>query len=132
MPRTNAEVVRGAEAYYRTMIQGGAWLVDLRDRHMAATLDRLMAFHGPEAKAIVWPTTHTSATPARPTWPRTGCSILGQIVREEHAADGVVLVDLGRTRDRSSPVAAGTRRWRRCRCRRLVLGAGRRRSTGSR
>ena len=92
---TNAEVVRGAEAYYRTMIQGGPGSWNLRDRHMAATLDRLMAFHGPEAKAIVW-AHNTHIGDARQTdMAEDGMLNLGQIVREEHPAEGVVLVGFG-------------------------------------
>ena len=92
---TNAEVVRGAEAYYRTMILGGPGSWNLRDRHMAATLDRLLAFHGPEAKAIVW-AHNTHVGDARHTdMAGEGMLNLGQIVREEHAAEGVVLVGFG-------------------------------------
>ena len=34
-------------AYYRTMVRGGPESWNVRDRHMAETLDRLMAHHGP-------------------------------------------------------------------------------------
>jgi erythromycin esterase-like protein len=50
----NALVVKNAEAYYRAMIRGGPESWNIRDRHMADTLDRLMAHHGPAAKGIVW------------------------------------------------------------------------------
>src|SRR5207244_3707672 len=50
----NALVVRDAESYYRTMVTGGPESWNIRDRHMADTLDRLVAHHGPGAKAIVW------------------------------------------------------------------------------
>jgi len=36
------------------MIQGGASSWNVRDRHMAETLGRLLGYHGPDAKAIVW------------------------------------------------------------------------------
>jgi erythromycin esterase-like protein len=49
----NAEAVQGAAAYYRAMVDGGAASWNLRDRHMADTLDRLMRFYGSNAKAIV-------------------------------------------------------------------------------
>ncbi len=41
----NALVVQGAEAYYRTMMQGGHDSWNLRDTHMFDTLERLMNFH---------------------------------------------------------------------------------------
>jgi erythromycin esterase len=50
----NALVLKNAETYYRTMVRGGAESWNVRDRHMAATLDRLLQHHGPHAKAIVW------------------------------------------------------------------------------
>src|SRR5205823_4350745 len=50
----NALVVRNAERYYRTMVHGGPESWNVRDRHMAETLGRLLDHHGPGAKAIVW------------------------------------------------------------------------------
>src|SRR5919106_1369447 len=38
----NALVVKNAEAYYRTMVSGGAASWNVRDRHMAETLGRLI------------------------------------------------------------------------------------------
>ncbi len=50
----NAMTVQGAESYYRTMIRhdSGSW--NIRDRHMVAALDKLMEFHGEDARAVVW------------------------------------------------------------------------------
>lgn len=49
----NAKIIRNAEKYYRTMITGeDSW--NVRDNHMQETLERLMEFYGPDAKAIVW------------------------------------------------------------------------------
>lgn len=88
----NALVVRGAELYYRTMVRGGPGSWNVRDRHMVETLNRLMAHHGPEAKAIVWEH-NTHIGDARATdMARAGMVNVGQLVREEHGADGVVLV----------------------------------------
>ncbi|HEX5470907.1 MAG TPA: erythromycin esterase family protein, partial [Lacipirellulaceae bacterium] len=87
----NALVMKNAEKYYRTMIRGGpSW--NLRDKHMVETLNRLMAHHGPRAKAIVWEhITHIGD--ARFTdMPASGLFNVGQLVRQEHAEDGVVLV----------------------------------------
>lgn len=88
----NAAVVRGAEAYYRTMIRGGGASWNLRDRHMAEMLDRLMIHHGPNAKAIVW-AHNTHVGDARHTdMAAAGMVNLGQLAREQHGSDGVVLV----------------------------------------
>ena len=91
----NAEALAGAEAYYRTMVGGGGASWNLRDRHMADTLDRLMRFHGPDAKAIVWEH-NTHVGDARYTdMADAGMHNVGQLVRQEHAAAGVVLVGFG-------------------------------------
>jgi len=50
----NATLVADAEHYYRAMYYGGDESWNLRDRHMFETLEALLAFHGPGAKAVVW------------------------------------------------------------------------------
>jgi protein-L-isoaspartate(D-aspartate) O-methyltransferase len=50
----NARVVANAERYYRAMYYGGSESWNLRDTHMFETLEALLRFHGPEAKAVVW------------------------------------------------------------------------------
>jgi erythromycin esterase-like protein len=91
----NALVVKNAEAYYRVMIRNGPWSWNVRDRHMALTLDRLMAHHGPQAKAIVWEH-NTHVGDARFTdMAEDGMVNVGQLVRESHGGEGVVLVGFG-------------------------------------
>jgi erythromycin esterase-like protein len=88
----NALVARNAERYYRTMVRGGASSWNVRDRHMVETLERLMRHHGPAAKAIVWEH-NTHIGDARATDMRQQGEInVGQLVREEHGDDDVVLV----------------------------------------
>ena len=50
----NARVVANAEAYYRLMYYGGSASWNRRDRHMFDTLEALLRFHGPQAKAVLW------------------------------------------------------------------------------
>jgi erythromycin esterase len=91
----NAEVVAGAERYYRTMVRadGASW--NVRDVHMADTLDRLMAHHGPNARAVVWEH-NTHVGDARATdMAAAGMVNVGQLVRERHGPEGVVLVGFG-------------------------------------
>jgi erythromycin esterase-like protein len=91
----NALVVRDAEAYYRAMVRGGPKSWNIRDRHMTETLERLMRHHGPGAKAIVWEH-NTHIGDARFTdMADDGMVNVGQLVRERHADDGVVLVGFG-------------------------------------
>ncbi|HEY4610363.1 MAG TPA: erythromycin esterase family protein [Ilumatobacteraceae bacterium] len=88
----NSEVVAGAERYYRTMIRSDNESWNVRDCHMADTLDRLMAHHGPTSKAVVWEH-NTHVGDARATdMALAGMINVGQLVRERHRDDGVVLV----------------------------------------
>ena len=50
----NARLVANAERYYRAMYYGSVASWNLRDEHMFETLSRLLEFHGPDAKAVVW------------------------------------------------------------------------------
>jgi erythromycin esterase-like protein len=50
----NARLVASAERYYRIMYYGGAASWNLRDQHMFATLERLLAWRGKDSKAVVW------------------------------------------------------------------------------
>ena len=50
----NARAIADAERYYKIMYYGGADSWNLRDLHMFNSLRSLMAFHGPDSKAIVW------------------------------------------------------------------------------
>ena len=91
----NAEVVANAESYYRSMVHGGPHSWNIRDRHMVATLDRLLDHHGPGAKAVVW-AHNTHVGDARATdMASAGMVNVGQLVREAHADDGVVAVGFG-------------------------------------
>ncbi len=91
----NALVVRNAEMYYRTMVRGSTASWNVRDHHMAETLERLMQYHGPEAKAIVWEH-NTHIGDARATdMADAGMVNIGQLVREQRGAEGAVLVGFG-------------------------------------
>jgi len=91
----NAVVARNAELYYRTMMHGGAASWNVRDHHMVNTLERLMKFHGSDAKSIVW-AHNTHIGDARATDMRQAKMVnLGQLAREQAGHDNVVLVGLG-------------------------------------
>jgi erythromycin esterase len=91
----NAEVLAGAERYYRTMVRADESSWNVRDHHMADTLDRLVAHHGRGSKAIVWEH-NTHVGDARATdMASAGMINVGQLVRERHHGDGVVLVGFG-------------------------------------
>lgn len=91
----NALVVQNAEHYYRTMVQGGPESWNIRDRHMTETLERLMRHYGPRSKGIVW-AHNTHIGDARYTdMIDDGTVNLGQLVREGHQKEEVVLVGFG-------------------------------------
>jgi erythromycin esterase-like protein len=91
----NALVAVNAEKYYSTMIYAGSDSWNIRDRHMAETLNNLMKHHGKNAKAIIWEH-NTHIGDARATdMAEDGMVNVGQLVREEHEEDGVVLVGFG-------------------------------------
>jgi protein-L-isoaspartate(D-aspartate) O-methyltransferase len=50
----NARLVADAERYYRVMYYGAHESWNLRDQHMFETLQTILAFKGPDARAVVW------------------------------------------------------------------------------
>jgi erythromycin esterase-like protein len=90
----NARLVRNAERYYRAMFGHRAASWNLRDRHMAETLDALVAFHearGRREKVVLW--AHNSHLgDARATEMGTGGELnVGQLVRERYGHDAVLV-----------------------------------------
>jgi erythromycin esterase len=91
----NALVTLNAEKYYRGMAKGGAESWNLRDRHMQNTLNRLLTFHGNNAKAIVW-AHNTHVGDARATdMANDGMYTIGELARQQHTDKDVVLVGFG-------------------------------------
>jgi erythromycin esterase-like protein len=91
----NARLVKNAEAYYRSMFSSRVSSWNVRDRHMAETLDALDAHlarrRGRPARIAVW--AHNSHLgDARATeMGDAGELNLGQLVRERHGAAAVLL-----------------------------------------
>jgi len=100
----NAVVAANAERYYRIMMRGNRDSWNVRDRHMADTIDRLARHHGVGSKGLVWEH-NTHIGDARATdMARDGLTNVGQLVRERHSGDGVALV--GFAAHRGSVLAA--------------------------
>lgn len=101
----NAEVAVNAERYYRIMVRGDRESWNIRDHHMADTIDRIAQHHGPRSRGMVW-AHNTHVGDARATdMARDGLDNVGQLMRERHAADGVALV--GFASHHGSVLAAG-------------------------
>ncbi len=91
----NAWVAVNAERYYESMFSFGSKSWNIRDTHMTETLNRLMQFHGPDAKCIVWEH-NTHIGDARFTdMERDGMVNVGQLVRQQHPQQDVLLVGFG-------------------------------------
>jgi erythromycin esterase-like protein len=91
----NAYVAKNAEAYYRVMMQGNVSTWNLRDRHMMDTLDRLLNFHGPTAKGIVWAHNTHIGDAAHTDMASRGLFNIGELARQEYGAENVALVGFG-------------------------------------
>ncbi len=90
----NARLVKNAEQYYRSMISGRTSNWNLRDQHMAETLEALsrhLQEQAQNAKIIVW--AHNSHLgDARATqFVERGELNVGQLIREKHASDAVLV-----------------------------------------
>jgi erythromycin esterase-like protein len=91
----NARLVVNAERYYRAVFRAGAASWNLRDSHMADTLEALTAElerrHGSPPKAAVW--AHNSHVgDARATQlGQAGELNIGQLVREQHGRDAFLI-----------------------------------------
>ncbi len=90
----NARLVKNAEQYYRTMFQGHVESWNLRDRHMAGTLDALRSHltrnsHPP--RIVLW--AHNSHLgDARATEMGDGGELnVGQLVRERHRGEAMLV-----------------------------------------
>ncbi len=91
----SAEIVAGAEAYYRAMVHGGPLSWNIRDRHMDETLDRLLEHYGPGSKAVVW-AHNTHVGDARATDQSLhGEVTIGELARQRYGLDQVLLVGMG-------------------------------------
>jgi erythromycin esterase-like protein len=90
----NALLVKNAEQYYRTMFRGRIASWNLRDAHMAETLDRIVEHfrqQGERAKFVVWAhNSHLGDARATQTG-RSGEWNVGQLVRQRYGRDCVLI-----------------------------------------
>jgi erythromycin esterase-like protein len=91
----NAEVPANAERYYRDLVRGDRRSWNVRDHHLADTLDRLAGAYGPGAKAVVWAHNTHVGDAAATDLAAAGMTNLGRLVRERHGDEDTVLVGFG-------------------------------------
>jgi erythromycin esterase-like protein len=87
----NARLVASAERYYRIMYYGGAESWNLRDSHMAETLEHLLEAR-PGAKAVVWAhNSHIGDARATDMGQARGEHNIGQLIRERLGVDAALI-----------------------------------------
>ena len=89
----NARLVKNAEEYYRTMFRGRVSSWNLRDRHMAQTLEALDAHLSRDspAKIVVWEHNSHIGDARATQMGAIGEWTLGQLVRERYDAESVLV-----------------------------------------
>jgi hypothetical protein len=89
----NARLVKDAEEYYRAMFAGRTESWNLRDRHMAHTLDELLQFPAERdrtARVVVWHNSHVGDARATELG-ESGELNLGQLARERYGSRAVLV-----------------------------------------
>jgi erythromycin esterase-like protein len=92
----NARLVKNAEAYYRTMFRGRVSSWNLRDRHMAETLDALLVHFDREAgdgqtKAVVWEHNSHIGDARATSMSDAGEWNVGQLTRERYGSSAILV-----------------------------------------
>ncbi|HEY5128334.1 MAG TPA: protein-L-isoaspartate(D-aspartate) O-methyltransferase [Bradyrhizobium sp.] len=90
----NARLVTNAERYYRIMYYGSRASWNLRDSHMFETLKNLLAFHGPDSKAVVWAHNSHVGNAGATEMAIRGEHNIGQLCRKEFG-DRAYLIGFG-------------------------------------
>ncbi len=90
----NAQVVRNAERYYRTMFAGRVSSWNVRDRHMMQTLERIVAHlerDGARAKVVVWAHNSHLGDARYTAMSDEGELNLGQLVRQRYGQESFLV-----------------------------------------
>ncbi|WHY89989.1 erythromycin esterase family protein [Neobacillus cucumis] len=91
----NALVTAHAEEYYRIMVRSDSESWNIRDRHMAEAVEKIVNFYGNDAKIIIWEH-NTHVGDARATDMKDeGMVNVGQLLRENHSENDVYIVGFG-------------------------------------
>lgn len=90
----NAKLVRNAERYYRSMFRGRVLSWNLRDSHMAETLDSLLRFLSAQARhtrIVVWEHNSHLGDASATAMGKEGEWNVGQLVRQRHGSNAVLV-----------------------------------------
>jgi erythromycin esterase-like protein len=90
----NARLVKNAEEYYRSMFRGRQSSWNLRDTHMAETVDALVAYlerHKREPKIVIWAhNSHLGDARATEMGARGELNV-GQLIRQKYGREAVLV-----------------------------------------
>ena len=95
----NGRLVKNAEQYYRSMFRGRISSWNLRDRHMAETLEALLTHFdrgGQPSKIVVWEHNSHIGDARATAMGDSGEWNLGQLTREQFGEEAALLHQLGR------------------------------------
>ncbi|HEX6290362.1 MAG TPA: erythromycin esterase family protein [Herpetosiphonaceae bacterium] len=90
----NARLAKNAEDYYRTMFQGRVSSWNVRDCHMAETLDALIGHldrHGGRSKVVVWEHNSHLGDARATEMGESGELNVGQLVRERYGRESFLI-----------------------------------------
>lgn len=90
----NARLVMNAERYYRSMFRGRVSSWNLRDSHMADTLDSLLNYlcnQNPQAKIVVWEHNSHLGDARATSMGKEGEWNVGQLARERYGHEAVLI-----------------------------------------
>ncbi|GCE49384.1 erythromycin esterase-like protein [Thermosporothrix hazakensis] len=90
----NARLVKNAEEYYRAMFHGKVSFWNLRDHHMAETLDALashLKYNGEMPKLVVWEHNSHIGDARATSVAEAGELNVGQLVRQKYERDAVLI-----------------------------------------
>ncbi|MEZ5573839.1 MAG: protein-L-isoaspartate(D-aspartate) O-methyltransferase [Halioglobus sp.] len=90
----NARLVTNAERYYRTMYYAANNSWNQRDQHMFETLQAVLAYRGPQSKAIIWEHNSHIGDARATEMSARGEFNIGQLVRQKYA-DSAYLIGFG-------------------------------------
>ncbi|MBD0336977.1 MAG: erythromycin esterase family protein [Cyanobacteria bacterium Co-bin13] len=90
----NARLVKNAEEYYRSMFQGRVDSWNVRDKHMAETLEQLLAHldrPGNQSKIVVWEHNSHLGDARATDMGQAGEWNVGQLVRERYGKEAILV-----------------------------------------
>lgn len=83
------------EKYFRTMMNDRVKAINIRDEHMAETIKRLLRFHGPDARAVVWVHNGHAGDIRYTGSAAAGYTSVGEILRRDYGRDKIFSVGFG-------------------------------------